>query len=392
MFKIVQDKHTNVSTHKLLFIYWKHSQLLFVRIASLVALIFLAQNLSAEESDFIDHNNHLCGNEFTIASMENSQHFKINDDGLSLTKHEGRRAVITIGCDHGKQIFTLKHETGYIWAKTKNDIETGRDHPGNSGKFYLRAYDNGSYALMSAKFNSKYMTVDSAEQFSLIDISNSGALPSDLFIFQPLSDNETELPDIPDNETELPDIPDTETPDIPDTEIPNEKCSGGDSDQKHDCNYNSAGSPKGNLKMRYKGGSWISVGCENGKPVANNSDTKWYRVKRQLRMEGSKIRLYCGESNKPCKCSKTKAENFHGLSHDYQESNALSNAVDYPGGGFIFPNNGHQYCLGISDRQRPGEIESIRARPHGNKSHSHKKSGQDHKECPVFCLGSACPK
>ena len=160
------------------------------------------------------------------------------------------------------------------------------------------------------------------------------------------------------------------------------------SNRSHDCRYHPGGEPRGNLRMKYPGGKWISVGCRNGKPVADNSNTQWKMVGRQLHVVGSSKNLRCAELDHLRTCG-SGAENFHGMSYDYKSSNTLGHAIDYPGGGWVFNNNGHETCLGIHKQGRPGEIESIWSRPKG--SHNHSWPGHSHKECPIFCLGKACP-
>jgi len=157
----------------------------------------------------------------------------------------------------------------------------------------------------------------------------------------------------------------------------------------HDCNYNPGGTAQGNFKMKYPGGEWISIGCSAGKPVADNSNTQWVRESRAIRIVGGDY-LKCGELDQECSCNAGGGENFHGISNDYQGElgNTLTHAVDYPGGGFIFNNSGHQTCLGIHEQGEPGEIESIWSMPDG----THRtESGAFHDECPLFCLGDACP-
>jgi len=173
------------------------------------------------------------------------------------------------------------------------------------------------------------------------------------------------------------------------------ECATGEStadNKTHDCNYNPGNTAQGNFKLKYPSGEWISIGCSAGKPVADNSNTQWVRKERGIRIIDGDW-LDCPEGNNygaECICSPTEGENFHGISKDYQGElgNGLTHGIDYPGGGFVFNNSGHQTCLGIHKQGNAGEIESISSQPNG----AHREeSGLHHEECPLLCLGDACP-
>lgn len=165
------------------------------------------------------------------------------------------------------------------------------------------------------------------------------------------------------------------------------------SDSKsHDCTYKADGTAQGNFRVKYPYSEWMSIGCSNGKPVADNSNTIWERKERAIRIVGGDW-LNCPESDNysaECICDPVKGENFHGISKNYDHNlgNGLTHGIDFPGGGFVFNNSGHQTCLGINSQGKPGEIESITSQPNG----AHREeSGEHHEECPIFCFGDACP-
>ena len=156
----------------------------------------------------------------------------------------------------------------------------------------------------------------------------------------------------------------------------------------HNCTYNLGDTAQGNFRMKYPEGEWISIGCSGGKPVADNSNTQWVQSERTIRIIGGDY-LQCGELDQECTCNAGSGERFHGISPDYLSSNGLTHAIDYPGGGYVFNNSAHQTCLGIHKQGNAGEIESIWTV--FNSNHDHQESSGDHTECPLFCLGDACP-
>lgn len=160
----------------------------------------------------------------------------------------------------------------------------------------------------------------------------------------------------------------------------------------HDCNYNPGNTAQGNFRLKYPGGEWISIGCSAGKPVADNSNTQWVRKERGIRIvDGDWLDCPEGENyGAECICNPVEGENFHGISKNYEHTlgNGLTHGIDYPGGGFVFNNSAHQTCLGIHKQGNPGEIESIASQPNGTHRN---ESGAHHEECPILCLGDACP-
>ena len=160
--------------------------------------------------------------------------------------------------------------------------------------------------------------------------------------------------------------------------------------RSHDCKYNPGGEPRGNFRIKYYGGDWISIGCKNGKPVADNSNTQWERDVRSIHIKGTKTYLDCPELDKSCRCKSGGGERFHGGSWDSNEGNDLAHAIEFPNGGPVYNNNANETCVGIHKQGRPGELESIWQKPKSGGRGQH-RPGFDKQECPHLCLGDKCP-
>ncbi len=143
----------------------------------------------------LTHNAEICDQNVVIQSTLNDQHLKIVDGTLSLTTQQNSRAVFNIGCEFESTQFTLFHSSGYLWAKTENDLSTGRGHPGNSGKFHFVADNQGRVSFVSAKWHGRHVSVDSNERFSLVDVSSTAPLANELFRLHSVSGDPQPDPD-----------------------------------------------------------------------------------------------------------------------------------------------------------------------------------------------------
>ncbi len=146
------------------------------------------------------------------------------------------------------------------------------------------------------------------------------------------------------------------------------------------------------LKVKVNG-SWKSVGCSNGVPKANGSSDKWVIDDRKLRNQAGSY-LYCPEGQpdgKQCTCKAANFEKYHAItkadfdnhSSNREFGNSLTTALAAKGAMYIFPNNAHEFCLGVN-------ASSVIFNKDGGDDGSHYESTHAGK-CNEWCYGSGCP-
>lgn len=148
----------------------------------------------------------------------------------------------------------------------------------------------------------------------------------------------------------------------------------------------------GNLRVQV-GGRWVSVGCGSGAPRADGSSDKWQIIDRKLRNEKG-VYLFCDEGwtdGRDCVCSTGSSEGYHAIGRaDFNVDasartlgNALTENLTARGTVYIFPNNGHEFCLAV------GSNNIIENKDGGNDGNHHESTHAG--KCPQWCLGSGCP-
>jgi hypothetical protein len=147
------------------------------------------------------------------------------------------------------------------------------------------------------------------------------------------------------------------------------------------------------LKVRVSG-VWKRVGCTGSTvPKANGSSDTWTIVDRKLKNQNG-VYLYCGEGwpdGKKCVCSSGSSEAYHAITkadmnvHESKRvhGNMLTTTLAAKGTMYIFPNNAHEYCLGVN---ASSEIYNKDGGDDGN-HHESTHAGK----CNEWCFGSGCP-
>lgn len=148
------------------------------------------------------------------------------------------------------------------------------------------------------------------------------------------------------------------------------------------------------LKVRVSG-VWKKVGCSgvNAVPKAGDTSDTWTIVDRKLKNQKG-IYLHCSEgwtSEKKCQCVSGGAEAYHAITEDDMNvdaskrvyGNSLTTSLAARDPMYIFPNNAHEFCLGVNSSS---EIYN----KDGGDDGSHHESTHANK-CNKWCFGSGCP-
>ncbi|WP_144395341.1 fascin domain-containing protein [Pleionea sediminis] len=287
------------------------------------SLLILLTSFTAGHSVATEtHSNKYCDKTFQLQSELNGRYLALNDRTFDLTGNRDRRLTLTIECNFRNDEFTFhrvrNNDKQYMWAKDTSEIRNDRGHPGNSGKWHLKKWGNGTFSLISAKFNDRYLSVDSGENFSLVNPSNSGVLPNELFKIR-FTDGNNNDDDNDDNDN---------TPD-----------------------------PRGDRLQVKIGGQWKYAYCDNNNipRVSSQPRDEWLFRGRLLKYQkrNNKV-LYCDEMKvDKCVCN-NRGNRVHGIDGPPESS------LDLPNGAPFFPDIGRGTCFSIDNNDRIVTIKSYR--------------------------------
>ncbi len=147
------------------------------------------------------------------------------------------------------------------------------------------------------------------------------------------------------------------------------------------------------LKVRVSG-VWKRVGCSGGTVAkANGSSDTWTIVDRRLKNQNG-VYLHCAEGlpdGKTCQCVSGSGEAYHAITKadmnvdasQRVHGNSLSTTLAAKGTMYIFPNNAHEFCLGVNSSSEIFNKDGGDDGSHHESTHAGK--------CNEWCFGSGCP-